>query len=280
VEVIAVGGDFNNGSQDHTATVNVSTQDGQWEDRQFLVSRELANAGPMTMTWKVQSEYATLMDGRGTSSYVTGYYSQHSIDIVDSNDFILLDGQTGGTRGLPTGTVTFADGQKEAWITVRVRTDNLGEEREDFRVVLDGTPAGTTYDGNPNDAAAGWPYYYPAGWAYGPGRGDMAGYATIANDDQLFVIQGLVINESQDSHVEGSANNYNQFGNGGLALQGVPEGLVAPAGYTLHQFVIHREGDSRAAATVDWVVRINGIDGSGGFVETTAPTQALSLIHI
>ena len=43
---------------------------------------------------------------------------------------------------------------REAKLYVKV-----GEEREDFRVVLDSTPAGTTYDGNPTDLAAGWPNY-------------------------------------------------------------------------------------------------------------------------
>ncbi|MDH4377989.1 MAG: Calx-beta domain-containing protein [Ramlibacter sp.] len=260
VQVVAVGGDFNNGSPSQTATVNVSTADGQWEDRQFLVVRELASAGPMTIQWAVQSDVSTLMDGRGWSNYVSGYYGQNSIDVTQSDDFILLGGQTAGTNGLPQGSVTFADGQKEAWVTVRVRTDNVGEEREDFRVVLTSTPAGTTYDPNPQRS-------------YAFGQAGSAGYATIANDDQLFVIQGLVMNEGQNSRVEGD-DALQQSSYRGLALEGLPAGLTAPTGYTLHQFIIHREGDYRAAASVDWVVRVNGIDGAGGFIETTDPTQA------
>ena len=260
VEVVAVGGDFNNGGASQTATVSISTEDGQWEDRQFLVVRELASAGPMTVRWAVESDVSTFMDGQGWHSYVSGYYGQNSIDVTKPNDFVLLDGQTAGTSGLPQGSVTFADGQKEAWVTVRVRTDNVGEEHEDFRVVLTSTPAGTTYDPNPQR-----PYAF--------GQAGSAGYATIANDDQLFVIQGLVMKESQNSHVEddGSLSQSNDYG---LAREGLPAGMTAPPGYTLHQFIIHREGDARAAASVDWVVRVNGIDGAGGFIETTDPTQA------
>lgn len=252
VEVIAVGGDFNQGA----VKVDVSTVDGQWVDRTFIVSREYATAGTLTLNWSVEAlggqGQSALIDGNGWGEYVSGYYGQTSIDTVNEQDFVLLDGQEKGTTtrspGLPTGTVTFADGQKEATITVRVRADNLGEEKEDFRVVLDQPPPGVQLMGNPQA-----PQTYANNF-------DAAGYARINNDDQLFTIQGLVINEAKDSKVTGSANSFVQTAGSGMAIAGLPTGTSALTGYTLHQFIITREGDARAGASVDYVLQVKGID--------------------
>ncbi|OAN51297.1 Calx-beta domain-containing protein [Magnetospirillum moscoviense] len=264
IEVVVVGGDIGDG-----VSVDVQTQDGVWEDRTFVVSREYATAGELTLTWSVQAlggdNSEILIDGDGSTNYVHGYYAQSYTGTVNAEDFVIItsDGQSAQSgSGLPTGTVTFADGQKEAFITVRVRTDNIGEADEDFRVVLDQPPAGVQLLGNP-DATQTYMVF------------DGAGYAKIVNDDQVFTIKGLVINEATNSKVTGNANNYTQADDDGMAIAGTPTGLTAPAGYSLHQFVIKREGDSSAAATVDYVIELKGVDGSGGFVETAGlDTQA------
>ena len=262
VEVIAVGGDFG----DEAVSVDVQTADGQWVDRTFTVSREYATAGTLTLHWSVEAlggtSQSVLIDGE-PQEYVRGYFAHTDVSTVNADDFVLLDGQVAGATarspGLPTGTVTFADGQKEAFITVRVLADNVGEEKEDFRVVLAQPPAGVQLLGNP-DA----PQTYATNF-------DAAGYARINNDDQLFIVKGLVINEAQHSKVVGDANEYNQDAGSGMAISGIPANVTAPVGYTLHQFIITREGDARAAASVDYVFQVKGIDVEG-FIET--PTLA------
>jgi hypothetical protein len=263
VKVVAVGGDMGNDG----VSVDVQTVDGQWIDRTFIVSREYATVGELTLHWSVEAlggaGQGVLVDN-SASDYVAGYFGHTDTSTVNADDFVLIDGQQAGNTvrspGLPTGTVTFADGQKEAIITVRVRADNVGEEKEDFRVVLAQPPAGVQLLGNP-DA----PQTYANGF-------DSAGYARIVNDDQLFTIKGIVINEAKDSKVTGQANGYQQDQGSGMAIDGTPEHMTAPEGYTLHQFIITREGDSRAAASVDYVFQVKGIDVAG-FIETTALTD-------
>lgn len=260
VEVVAVGGDIGQAG----ASVNVKTANGQWVDRTFIVSREYATAGELTLHWSVEAlggaDQADLVDFAG-SDYVSGYFGHTEVSTVNADDFVLLDGQVAGSTvrspGLPTGTVTFAEGQKEAIITVRVLADNVGEEKEDFRVVLAQPPAGVQLLGNPE-----------APLTYATNAFNAAGYARIVNDDQLFVIEGVVINEARDSKVTGQANAFEQTGGSGMAIDGTPAGLTAPVGYTLHQFIITREGDNRAAASVDYVFQVKGIDVAG-FIETT-----------
>lgn len=260
IEVVAVGGDIGQAG----ASVNVKTANGQWVDRTFIVSREYATAGELTLHWSVEAlggaGQAALVD-YAESDYVGGYFGHTEVSTVNANDFVLLDGQVAGSTvrspGLPTGTVTFAEGQKEAIITVRVLADNVGEEKEDFRVVLAQPPAGVQLLGNPE-----------APLTYATNAFNAAGYARIVNDDQLFVIEGVVINEARDSKVTGDDEGYVQTGGSGMAIDGTPAGLIAPEGYTLHQFIITREGDNRAAASVDYVFQVKGIDVAG-FIETT-----------
>jgi hypothetical protein len=262
VEVVAVGGTIGSGG----ASVTVTTLDGHWVERQFIVSREYASFGSLTLGWAVEGlggeGQDILIDGNGAGDYVSGYFGQIRTSTVDANDFVLIPGQiagTGASAGLPTGTVTFADGQKEAVITLRVRTDNTGEADEDFRIVLGQPPAGVELLSNP-DAPLTFKAF------------DSAGYGKIVNDDQVFTLTGLILREDIASRVTGGPNSYGQSTGPGYAIAGQPEGLLAPAGYTLHQFVIHREGENIASASVDWVIELQGKDAAG--FEKSGPTDA------
>jgi VCBS repeat-containing protein len=265
IDVIAVGGDIAAG---HAATVDYQTVDGQWVDRTFVFSREFATVGTQTATWSVSaltpgatSITGQLVDGNGYTDYVSGYFGQSVTGTVSPNDFVILGNQSANGQGLPSGTVTFLDGQKEATVTIRVRADNVGEAPEDFAVVLTGVDNGVEKLANPQAPLS----YADLGYA---------GYAKIVNDDQVFTITGSVFNESTNSKTFGSGSNLATGDNLGMAVAGTPSGMTAPDGYTLHQFVVTREGDSTAAASVDWVIQVKGIDGAGGFVETTGTDQA------
>ncbi len=255
LEAVAVGGTIGPGG----ASVTLATQDGLWDERQFIVSREYASFGSLTLGWAVEAlgnnqDQGILIDGNGAGDYVNGYFGQIRTGTVDADDFVLVPGQVAGTgplsAGLPTGTVSFADGQKEALITVRVRADNRGEMDEDFRITLSQPPAGVELLPNPQG-----PLTFKA---FG-----SAGYGKIINDDQVFTLTGLLLREDIASRVEGSGNNRDQSEGPGYAIPGQPQGLNAPAGYTLHQFIIQREGDNLAAATVDWVLQLKGSDPAG-----------------
>ncbi|MFW9616583.1 Calx-beta domain-containing protein [Aquabacterium sp.] len=260
VDVVAVGGDVSNS---HPVSVDYETTDGQWVDRTFVISREYATAGEMTVSWSVQSLTASatattgvLPDGNGYGDYVSGYFGQSVIGTVSPDDFVIVGDQSANAlTGLPSGTVTFAEGQKEAYVTVRVRADNVGEAPEDFRVVLTEVPDGVALLANP---------VAPLSYA----ELGSAGYGKIVNDDQVFTVSGAVFSESISSKAVHDSDGWHTAGGNGMAVEGVPSGLSVPAGYTLHQFVINREGDNTAAASVDWVIQVKGVDGTGGFVET------------
>ena len=270
VQVIAVGGDLTT-----PATVDYSTVDGTWVDRTFIFSREFATVGVQTANWTVsalntspegisgQPYRGMLVDGNGWASYVNGYFGNTSISTVTPSDFAIVGNQVANASsdalfaGMPSGTVTFAEGQKEVAVTVRVRADSVGEQIEDFAVVLTMANDGAEKLANPQA-----PVTYAA---YG-----YAGYARIQNDDQVFSLVGNVFNEAISSRAytdgEGgqpmlsSADGYG-LAHPGAALDASGNAIVAPDGTTLHQFIIHRDGDSRAAATVDWVLQVRSDSG-------------------
>ena len=278
IEVVAVG-DIADGE---SVSVDYTTTEGGWTDRAFIVSREFSTIGELTMNWSVESmtdAELEALEGPLGYDYVADYFGHRAITTVDSEDFIILGDQAATGEGLPSGTVTFADGQKEAFITVRVRTDALGEEREDFRITLDGAPEGVSLFSNPDATLT----YEELGDAAG---GVGVGYSTISNDDQLFVISGSVFNEARQTAVAwdaeserwvatagNSTGGWISSGNLGVAIEG-DTGLIAPDGYTLHQFIIEREGDIRTAASVDWQIVVSGVDADGGFIETAGTDQA------
>jgi hypothetical protein len=289
VEVIAVGGDFADGP----ATVDVATADGAWVEKTFVVVRELSTKGEITVTWALDAAGA-LPEGVGAGDYVDGYYGHTAITPADAADFIALDGQV-ATGGGVKGRVTFAEGQKEATITVRVRSDDLIEAIKDYRVTITGevvdgveVPATRTVVnglaqfesqsfqviGNPEDGG-----HTPGHSSTYEGVFESAGYGRINNDDRAFSIKGFVFNESRHNVAVAGEASFSAADSHGVAfgtLGAQPTlqqeqallqqaGLVAPDGYTLHQFVIDLEGDAPGAASVQWRLYATGIDGSGGF---------------
>lgn len=241
VEVIAVGGDFNSGA----STVQVSTADGTWVDKVFVFSREFSASGEQTATWHVASLTDAQLVDTPNESYVRGYFGQNRTGSVDASDFVILGDQTAsGSTGLPTGTVTFKDGEKEAFVTVRVRADNTGELNEDFAIVLDDVSTGVEKLANPLA-----PKTYAA---LTPG---YAGFAKIVNDDQVFSVKGMIINEATHSIKDVTANGL-AVSSAGTALTSDQAATTATTN-TLHRFVITREGDSSAAAMVSWQVQVD-----------------------
>jgi hypothetical protein len=289
IEVIAVGGDFDNGP----ATVTAATVDGAWVEKTFVVSRELSTKGAITVTWALDSA-GSLPEGVGAGDYVDGYFGHTAITPADAADFIALDGQVVTGNGVK-GRITFAEGQKEATITVRVRSDDLIEPIKDYRVyitgeVVNGTEVPATRTvvngltqfesqsfqviGNPEDAGHtdGFTSTYERLF-------ESAGYGRINNDDRAFSIKGFVFNESRhnvtqtaDGSIAAADEHGVAFGTLGTQPTVQQEqatlqqaGLTAPAGYTLHQFVIDLEGDAPGAASVQWRLYATGIDGNAGF---------------
>lgn len=228
-EVVAVGGDLPTSQQDGVQ-VDVTTENGTWVDYTFIFSREYAAAGVQRATWVVESvgHDSALMTENDYQDYVRGYFASSELGTVTPEDFVILgDQQADGTTGMPRGTVTFADGQKEATVVIRVRADAVGEQNEEFRVRLVDALDGAQVLGNP-DA----PFTYAS-------RFDYSGYGRITNDDPVFsIVEGKVLNE----HI-------NQ--------EDTP---TAPAGYTLHTFTVHRDGDATEAVTVDWSLEVSGGD--------------------
>jgi hypothetical protein len=289
IEVVAVGGDFDNGP----ATVNATTVDGAWVEKTFVVVRELSTKGAITVTWALDSAGA-LPEGVGAGNYVDGYFGHTAITPADAADFIALDGQMVTGNGVK-GTVSFAEGQKEATITVRVRSDDLIEPIKDYRVyitgeVVDGVevPAVRTVVnglaqfesqsfqviGNPEDGGHVPPYTSTYERVF-----ESAGYGRINNDDRAFSIKGFVFSEGRHNLSTSNEDGTSVADAHGVAfgtLDAQPTvqqeqaalqqaGLMAPAGYTLHQFLIELEGDAPGAASVQWRVYATGIDAGGGF---------------
>ncbi|MBP7336876.1 Calx-beta domain-containing protein [Niveispirillum sp.] len=274
IEVVAVGGDFANGA----ASVDYGTVDGAWVEHTFVVSRELATVGSFTLQWEVESPtQGDLPAGAGDGEYVNAYYPNPKVGPTEATDFIALGGQSVTSRGV-TGTVTFAEGQKEAYITVRVRSDDLAEVDKDFRVKL----LGEVIDGTLVTGA-----FESARLVSNPENPDIykqsplsnAGYGRIANDDRTFSVMGMLVKEGVSSVAVRSGNTWASGDGAGL---GVPDtngalaaqGLTAPPGYSLHQFVVTLEGSGPGAASVDWSIVVNGIDGNGGFIEDGTSSQA------
>jgi hypothetical protein len=285
IEVIAVGGDFSNGA----ATVDYATVDGAWTERTFVISRELTSKGAITVTWALDSpDVSDLPEGPGRADYVPGYFKSSSIVPSTRADFIALDGQLSTATGV-RGQVTFADGQKEALITIRVRSDDVIEATKDFRVqitgeVINGVAIPIPFGSSETDSFKVIPN--PEAPALYQNNFGSAGFGRIANDDRVFTITGFVFKEG----VHGIARRDTDLTDGdagmevatskGLALPlTLPEGvspnpstiaaallaadLLAPAGYTLHQFVINLEGAGAGAASVQWRLFAAGTDVAG-----------------
>ena len=289
IEVIAVGGDFDNGP----ATVTAATVDGAWVEKTFVVSRELSTKGAIIVTWALDSA-GSLPEGVGAGDYVDGYFGHTAITPADAADFVALDGQVVTGNGVK-GRITFAEGQKEATITVRVRSDDLIEPIKDYRVYITGevvngaeVPATRTVVngltqfesqsfqviGNPEDAGHtdGFTSTYESLF-------ESAGYGRINNDDRAFSIKGFVFNESRHNVTQAGEDGIGAADSHGLAFGTLgthpteqqdqatlqQAGLTAPTGYTLHQFVIDLEGDAPGAASVQWRLHVTGTDGSSGF---------------
>lgn len=265
VEVVAVGGDFNNGA----ATVAAQTVDGAWKERTFVISRELTSKGELTVTWELEAPN-NLPAGVGQDEYVLGYYESASVTPSTSADFIALGGQTTTATGI-RGRAVFAEGQKEAIVTIRVRSDDDVETIKDFGVritgeVINGVEVPLVGNNSQSFDVVGNPQLpglYES--SYG-----SAGFGRIDNDDRAFSVTGHVFNESVNTNSGVAAS--------GLANPGVT--LTPPPGYTLHQFVIKLEGTGPGAASVQWQLKAAGVDGDAGFnvgsqtMVNGRPTQA------
>jgi|GEM_PF-455179 len=102
-------------SADSATLAEGNTADGATTAYTFTVSRS-STLGPSTVDWAVQ------LAGGLTSAAI--------------NDFAAGQDALGTNSGLPSGTVTFADGQLTQEVTVNLATDNNVEQDELFSVLL------------------------------------------------------------------------------------------------------------------------------------------------
>lgn len=164
----------------------------------FAVKRTVSTSGTTTVQWRVT-------DTGGTAE-------------ADANDFAAGQDSLADNSGLPSGTLTFADGEEYAYISVTVKADDNGEDNETFDITLSNASAGTTISDT------------------------LLNQAQILNDDPLFKVQ--------------NTTDYVNEGNGN--------------GTTTYTFTALRTGDTKGAATVDWVLNNPGTETTNESLTTTS----------
>ncbi|CAA7619034.1 Calx-beta domain-containing protein [Magnetospirillum sp. SS-4] len=123
-----------------------------------------------TVTWWFDRLYST----SGTASF-DWYVSPVS---TNADDWAAGQDSLGTKGGYPSGTVTFADGEANAYVTFNIATDNIGELGEDFRVFAENPSGGSSISESYNSA-------------------------NIVNDDTVFTVGS---NGTVDEPVSGTAN--------------------------------------------------------------------------
>ncbi|OEJ67243.1 Calx-beta domain-containing protein [Magnetovibrio blakemorei] len=123
-----------------------------------------------TVTWWFDRIYST----SGTASF--DWYVQPSS--TNAEDWAAGQDALGTKGGYPSGTVTFADGQANAYATFSIATDNIGEFGENFYVYVENPSGGSSISSQYSSA-------------------------TIVNDDTVFSVAS---NGTVDEPDTGSAN--------------------------------------------------------------------------
>ena len=101
--------------------------------RVITIERSVAFAGEATVNWKVNPY-----------NVPSNFSNWNNAVAMDVDDFVSGKDALGSNNGLPSGTVTFADGQTLGYITVMINADNAGEFDEAFQVQLLSTSPGSS----------------------------------------------------------------------------------------------------------------------------------------
>jgi len=119
--------------------INIGGTDYAYVEHIFAVQRQVATAGTASVGWRIAT------------------YNSPAVSADDFLD-ITRDGSGDITAisvagALPSGTVTFADGQQWAYIKFYTRPDDIGEFDEYFSVYLENPSAGSSINGNDTSGA-------------------------------------------------------------------------------------------------------------------------------
>lgn len=119
--------------------VNIGGTDYAYVEHIFAVQRQVATAGTASVGWRIAT---------------------YNNPAVSADDFLNLTRDGNGditaiatASSLPSGTVTFADGQQWAYVKFYTRADDIGEFNEYYSVYLESASAGSSINGNDTSGA-------------------------------------------------------------------------------------------------------------------------------
>ena len=145
---------------------------GQTSSVWFQIYRSISTAGEAYADWKLTGIEA------GSTSLIDGHsvlYVNRAV-AADATDFVTADG-LGSNGGLPSGRVTFADGEIYKWVEVKINGDLTAEGLEAYNITLSGSD-GTATEGS------------------GYSVGGAVGY--ILPDEAVFALSTKTITEGSD----------------------------------------------------------------------------------